>query len=300
MQGYKVFCMVTLMSLILFLAGCGSSSSSVNTASQHIAVWKNASSVVNSAGNPVGNPNVGGDGSGNVFSVWTQSTGLYASRYNTASGWSTPQKIADPLTNGFSNIHFAVSKTGDAIVSWLTQEPGNFEVEAVRYVAGSGWQPVEHLGNIGSAVQVDNSTSGSIDLALACDTAGNFYAVWTQDQGSRNIYFSRYISGSGWQVPQLIGTGGTASYPQVAADSAGDIFVTWQQYDPNSAYPGDANVYSNHFKVSSGWGTQQQLKNVLGNADPPEVVVDSYGNATIIWSQSTASAESGIFYSRFE
>ena len=433
----KMIIFLVLMLSILFLSACG------NSDSQQVSSWKTASLLADSARFPL----IGSADNGNLLAVWVQSAGFYANLYTVDSGWGSPQKIGESIA-GWSDMRFAVSKSGQAIVAWLHNEPGNLYVQAVRYIPGIGWGAVENLGDIGApkdiaiadngnafivaeytngttkgltierysqatgwynlqigytdastsngfpkisvnssgngfvlwvegnsgtnkvyvsqftntvqgspeqiasiagvpgwtdialdttgnamiiwgqqdfsltfhtyacrynvvngwgiAVKIDNSYSDCIDQTLTVNSYGNFYAVWTQRTNTNlsNIYSSQYNPVSGWKTPQLAGTGGIARYPRIVADTVGNVIVTWQQYDPNDSFPGDANVYANIFSPGSGWGTQHQLKNAFGSADAPEIAIDSEGKATVLWSQSTASVGGtgtyGIFSCRFE
>lgn len=438
MKWLKKICILTAVPIVLTLSACGNSDPS------HVSSWKSASLLTDSAWYP----QIGVDGNGNVFSVWAQSTGFYANRYTVNSGWGIPQKIGESTT-GWTDLQFAVGKSGHAVATWVHLELGDSYVQAVRYVPGTGWGTPEILRGIGTpkdititesgsiylaterysvlstgisiirydqasgwkddqlgytdtvtyygfprvsidqsekgfalwlegnsginkvyvsqrtqagwgvpqviasiagfpeewtniavdnngnamalwgqqdslftshtyacrytttngwraAEQIDNSIFDSIDQSLAIDSYGNYYAVWSQrtDAGFSNIYSCLYSPVSGWQTPLLVGTNGIARHPQIAADIFGNVFTAWQQYDPNDPFPGDANIYSNQYTTASGWGMQQQLKRALGGADSPGLVVDPFGNATVMWSQSTGSVGGsityGIFYCRFE
>jgi hypothetical protein len=438
----KSITILCLLTFFLFLTACGNSNSSNES---HESAWKSAGSLADSARFP----HIGVDDKGNVFAVWAQSTGFYANRFTVSSGWGIPQKIGESNA-GWSTLRLAVSKSGHALAVWWNEEIGIVtDVEAVRYVPGSGWGQVENLGNIGvpqditikdagnafivaeslttsfkgitiarydqttgwsndrigyidtstnngfskisvddsgygfvlwvegdsgtnnvyvsrrsgsaweapsqiasiagffdpwtnimidgngnavalwgqldsssishtyaccytaangwsMAERVDNSLSASIDQYLAVDSSGHFYAVWTQrtDTAVSTILCRKYIPGTGWQAPQLVGTGYSVRSPKVAADSYGNVFAAWQQYDPDDLYPGDAKIYASRFTASSGWSVQRQLRNTLGDADAPDLAVDPSGRATIMWSQSTGSTNGlihyGVFFSRFD
>jgi len=246
-------------------------------------------------------PKIAVDGAGNAFVLWLEGeaypNNAYVNRYSPGTGWSSPQLIATNVGPAAStNISFDTS--GNAMAVWNQSDLNNhFHVYSCLYVAGNGW---------GSPGVVDGNTLDSIEPALTGDGSGRFRAIWVQFTGtSKDIYSSRYTAGSGWDTPQLIGTGGNAGSPRVAADGLGNAFAAWQQYDPNDVNPGDAKVYANNFTAGSGWGLQRQLKNVSGGADAPGLAVDSQGHATVIWSQSVGYItlgvmKYGIFTSRYQ
>ena len=109
----KIIIIMIFMPSILFLSACG------NSDSPQVSSWKTASLLADSARSP----QIGAAGNGDLIAVWVQSAGFYANLYTT-SGWGTPQKIGESIA-GWSDIRFAVSKSGQAIVAWLHNEPGN-------------------------------------------------------------------------------------------------------------------------------------------------------------------------------
>lgn len=240
------------------------------------------------------------NGSGDGFVLWTAedsgSEKVYVSRCsNNLTG--EPEVVAS-LYGPAISANVAVDANGNAMALWGAFDSSqSYHTYACHYAVSSGW---------GSSVQIDRSGFDCIDQTLAVDSSGNFYAAWGQRSDSflTTIYLSKYLHGQGWLQPQQAGTGGTGRYPSVGADASGDVFVAWQQYDPQSSFPGDARIYANRYSPGSGWGTQQQLKTTLGGADPPQLTVDLAGRATVIWSQTTGSEAGsllyGVFFSRFE
>lgn len=246
-------------------------------------------------------PRIAVDGAGNAFVFWAEgefaSNNVYVNHYTVDSGWSTPQHIAANTGSAlWTNISF--DKTGNAMAVWAQQDSTTrTHIYSCRYVAGNGW---------GSAVIIDSNTLDSTEPALTMESSGVFRAVWVQFTGTgSDVYSSRTTASNGWETPLLIGSGGFANSPRVAADGIGNVFTAWQQHDPNDIFAGDAKVYANHFKAGSGWSSQSQLKNALGSADAPEIAVDPQGHATVIWSQSVGSIppgsiQYGIFASRYQ
>ena len=245
-------------------------------------------------------PRIAMDNTGNAFVLWVEgqfyTSSVNVSRYATNSGWRPPQLIASNSgPAAWTNIAF--DDDGNAMALWGQSDgTGHDHIYSCRYAAGTGW---------GSSVVVDSNTLDSIEPALTLGTNGSFLAIWVQLNGTgSDIYSSRHDAASGWETPRMAGAGGNARSPHIAADGAGNVFVAWQQYDPNDIYSGDANVYVNRFTDESGWRRQKQLKNTLGGAGVPEISVDSNGHATAVWLQSVASPPAtmlyGMFYSRFQ
>lgn len=235
-------------------------------------------------------PKIAVDGAGSAFVVWVEGefypNNVYVNRYSPGTGWSSPQQIATNVgTAARTNIAF--DDSGNAMALWNQSDSSDhYHIYSCRYVAGSGWE---------SSVLVDGAALDSTEPALAADERGMFRAVWVQFTGTgKDVYTSRHTAGNGWSTPRIIGTGGTAVSPRVATDGSGNAFATWHQYDPGDVYPGDANVYANHFTVGLDWGKQRQLKNSPGGADSPGLAVDSRGHATVVWSQSVGVISPGV------
>jgi hypothetical protein len=248
-----------------------------------------------------GFPKISVDDSGYGFVLWVEggsgTNNVYVSR-RSGSAWEAPTQIAsiagvfDPWTN------IRIDGKGNAMALWGQLDSSSIShTYACRYTASDGWSMAE---------RIDNSVSDSIDQYLAVDSSGHFYAVWTQrtDTALSTILCRKFIPDTGWQAPQSVGTGYSARTPRIAADSFGNVFAAWQQYDPDDIYPGDAKIYASRFTAASGWSAQRQLKNTLGGADAPDLAVDPSGRATVMWSQSTGSTNGliryGVFSSRFE
>lgn len=117
---------------------------------------------------------------------------------------------------------------------------------------------------------------------VAFDSAGNAMAVWQQ---SGNILANRYTA-TGWGTPQVIDSAaGSADRPQVAFDPEGNAMAVWYQSDS-----GYNSVYANRYTAGSGWGTAEKIETTdSGDADKPQVAVDSDGNAIAVWHQTDGS-----------
>ena len=251
-----------------------------------------------------GFPKVSADSSGNALVLWAErassSQDIYVRRFTSREGWTAPEQIASNTgMAAWTNVVFG--NNGSAMAIWGQADGSSrYHTFACNYRPGTGWGTVE---------RIDSSLFDSIDQSLAVDPTGNYFAVWTQtrDTTASDIYFSRFDSAGGWRPAEIIGTGGSARYPKVGADNAGNALATWQQYDATGAYPADAKVYANRYAAGTGWSTQMQLKNALGSADMPELAMDSNGRAMVMWSQcigytspGSGVIKYGIFSSLFQ
>ncbi|UCF44111.1 MAG: hypothetical protein JSV99_04100, partial [Planctomycetota bacterium] len=143
-----------------------------------------------------------------------------------------------------------------------------------RYVAGTGW---------GTAELIETENGSAEYPQVAVDSAGNAVAVWRQHDGSwDSIWSNRYVAGTGWGTAELIEENvGTADYPQVAVDSAGNAVAVWSQI-----FGTYRSIWSNRYVAGSGWGMAELIEENVGTAEYPQVAVDSAGNAVAVWYQS--------------
>ena len=88
-----------------------------------------------------------------------------------------------------------------------------------------------------------------------------------------------------WGTAALIETNndGSAAKPQLSFDASGNAFAVWEQYDGTRF-----NIWANRYSAAIGtWGTAGLIEtDDSGQAYSPQVVIDSFGNATAVWHQS--------------
>jgi hypothetical protein len=89
-----------------------------------------------------------------------------------------------------------------------------------------------------------------------------------------------------WQGAELIETiqDEGSSNPRVALDSTGNAIAVWQQL-----YGGVKNIFSNRYSSNPGWSshTNIQVQDQGQGALPPNVAIDSNGNAIAVWVQNS-------------
>ena len=84
----------------------------------------------------------------------------------------------------------------------------------------------------------------------------------------------------GQAIPIETGTG-SAYYPQVALDTAGDGICVWCQHDGTRF-----NIWANRFVPSTGWGSAIPIETEnTGDACSPQVAIDPTGNGIAVWYQ---------------
>ena len=84
-----------------------------------------------------------------------------------------------------------------------------------------------------------------------------------------------------WRTAAAIETDtGEATSPQISFDAAGNAVAVWIQND--GVYD---RVMSNTYTAGVGWGSATQVSASTGDAQSPQILVDSDGDALATWSQ---------------
>lgn len=128
--------------------------------------WSGAT-VLETASDPVGTPEVASAGSGVFFAVWPQSLTIRGRRFTPATGWGD---TTTPRTDGTTRPPCLIaSASGEAWVLW---HEGAFIVLR-SFSAESGWGAIE---NISSEIEASVPSSHRPDFDRAPD--GTLIAVW--------------------------------------------------------------------------------------------------------------------------
>ncbi|QOT79471.1 hypothetical protein [Cupriavidus basilensis] len=169
------------------------------------------------------------DGSGNGLALWVQSTAslsfaIQSARYVAASGWQTSTVVSNNTLGECYDPHVEIDGAGNAIAVWQEQNGVGAYGGANRYAAGTGWGvPEKFSGTVPGDVYAPR-------VAVGAD--GNATAIWYQWEASGiNVRTSRYLTGSGWDVPNLLSAtpadGTTYPVPRVATNAAGRTLAVW-------------------------------------------------------------------------
>jgi len=87
-----------------------------------------------------------------------------------------------------------------------------------------------------------------------------------------------------------------ACHPQIAVNSSGKAIAVWYQNDGNRN-----NIWAAGFNGTS-WEPAVNISvadNNTGNAEYPQIAIDSSGNAIAVWKQNDGTRES-IYANRFD
>ncbi|MEK7411955.1 MAG: hypothetical protein AAB263_01415, partial [Planctomycetota bacterium] len=146
---------------------------------------------------------------------------------------------------------------------------------------------VETGGTGGWSPSATISTGSGDFVRAAMNAAGQAVIAWRQQEGSaRYIFASRFRPGTGWSVPQRIGTNDTnaLSLPGVAIDAAGNAMAVWSQYD------GTYGIFANYCPANQEWDRAQTrgIENRPDYAYLPQLAMSPDGKAIVVWQQLDA------------
>jgi hypothetical protein len=229
---------------------------------------------------------VGGvvDSRGNAIAVWVEGpqtaevlkTAAYdrvAGVWNPAADVHVLGPLSSPtLTLGANDQAIALGQTGDGLT------------HVARFLQGIGaWSDVTALAGQG----LPN---------IVTDTLGNMTVVWTRlESGVVRFQASHYRASSGtWSEPAGIaisapGARLTGGHPSLASDRAGNTIAVWEWSDGQRW----TLVSATYSASGDSWGAIASA--TLGpNAGRfpsfPKVRFDPFGNATVVWSDPSASS----------
>lgn len=233
-------------------------------------------------------PQIAMNASGGAIVVWeTWNGGHYdpwANWYKPGTGWGTMVRL-DYGTNYTQGVSVGLDNAGNAVASWLEDEAGTYHVVVRRYTAGSGW---------GAWLHPETSNQYVYSSSVAVDSGGNAVLAWVEwDGGALNVWADRYDNVTGWAGAVNIESQSNAALyyvPVRTAANNGTAAVVWAMYGP----AGDSqSIWANHFIRHVGWGTESDVDGFGGTQylpTSPNVVVNSTGNATIVFQVENSGA----------
>ena len=134
----------------------------------------------------------------------------------------------------------ATDAAGTAFALWEDQQHGDAEVNFAYRQANDAWSPPV-------SVDDDSSYADQLDPAIAVDTAGNAFAVWSDwRSGIADIYFAYRPAGGSWgpneRLPECNSWDDDEFNPDIAVDDTGRAYVVWDSEEPG--IPEDRSCFS--------------------------------------------------------
>lgn len=186
----------------------------------------------------------------------------------TTGSWQAPAVLSSPGQEGNSPA-VAIDSQGDAATAWLNRYGFNWDVEASTRAASGEWQQPTVI-----------STPGDIGFhpEVAMDAHGDAVAVW-RDGETDQVEAATHRTGGEWQIPVAISAPGDNEKSTVALNSNGEAVVVWERQEGNHYF-----IQAAYGSAETGvWGEPVDLSASGQAAGNPQVVVDSYGEATVVW-----------------
>lgn len=259
------------------------------------AGWSSTVTALSDGGS--GDAKVVMDNDGRAVAVWlrldpgTASDSLVASRFESATGWSTPL-VLDASPRDVMDFELAMDPgSGRAAVLWTqASDTSPSAAWARRFDPANGWAPVQ-------AIQSASTPTGQVDrLSVGIDAQGNVVAAWSQMDDSRfSIWGNRATAAGAWGSAQLLEAmdelGRVDGNPRIAVAPQGDAIVVWQASGGTTANRG---AWTNRYTTGAGWGLASQLVAVSGGS-APDIAVDASGNAVVVWAQTDVVSSTQMY-----
>jgi uncharacterized coiled-coil protein SlyX len=251
----------------------------------------------------------------------TETSGVFAIRYDPGSGWIEQALIAETEYGG--DMAITVDGDGNAVAVWAELST----LYAADYSPGDDWTAPYLLDDSGTwphvmfdrqgnamavwdgsdTAQVESKTydpvtgwgplmiaSGTLegyDAELEVNDTGHAMVTWLMYNGTaREMYSSFYAPGVGWGTPEQIGPVDGGWHPgggSMAAGSDGEFFLIWQQADAYE-YPYNWSVWVRTWSAGSGWEEGTMLRSGPGTSWGlyATISANDAGQAIAIWTES--------------
>ena len=240
-------------------------------------VWTGIKRLTWSTGSSI-NPDLAVDSDQNIHLVWQEDkTGNYEIYYkkSTNNGDNWMPNFQMTYTSGISeNPVIAVSSEGEIYVIWSDSSSGNAEIFYRKSPDGGIiWQNLKRL-----TWNAGDSKNPQINI----DSNENIHVVWQDTTpGNNEIYYLMSTDkGSTWgSRKRLTWTPGHSNHPKADTNSAGDIYVFW---DDNTS--GNAEIhYKKSTDASLNWSLNKRLTYSIGNSWFSDALFGSTEKLYVFW-----------------
>lgn len=173
----------------------------------------------------------------------------------------------------------AVDPKGNAVVVWAHPLATTSVIQAAVRPAGGSFGPPADLSDASRNAQSDP------DVTISAD--GTIVAVWTWNNGSKNVIQTSTRAPGGAFPPA--GTAATlsnvtqdAAAARVASNDRGDVAVVWRRTN------GTNQIAQARVRPAGGaFAPVVDLSGTGADADAPAVAIDPVGRATAVWTRSS-------------
>ncbi|MCP5117391.1 MAG: hypothetical protein GY953_41735, partial [bacterium] len=166
---------------------------------------------------------------------------VYARR-KTASGWGEVEQLTQEKGDVFRTA-IGEDSAGRLWVVWAQRMGTEWDLYARRRNA-DGWAP---------RVKITSANYPNTFHRLVTDRERNLHLVWVGHTGGQSfVYWSR-LRGDSWSSPMSV-SGPSAWNPEAAADSQGNLWVTWDGYRS-----GNYDIYLRKITADGELAPEQQV-----------------------------------------
>jgi hypothetical protein len=257
---------------------------------------------ISPSGQDAHTPHVAMAENGDAIIVWRQSDGTHQqilkSEYR-AGSWTHPVDVTDNISPAGGNAYHprvAMGPSGEALVVWEQNTGAHWQVFKSEH-RGGVWA---HPASLDDNISPDGSGANEPDVAIGA--LGDAIIVWHQHDGSNDQIFKSEYRGGAWAHPasledNISPDGEQADGARVVIDARGDAIVAWRQSDED----GDDHVFKSEYR-DGVWAHPASLAAKIspgpeGGTASPQLAMDAYGNAIIVWDQSDEDNRSRTFVS---
>ena len=191
-------------------------------------LWSDDERVDNGGTSTAGAPSITVDSNGTPCVIWQDyrngNYDIYFSYRSSEGIWSDDVRVDNDWRN--KNAYGPVigaDSSGNIYSIWKDYRNEALDLYFSYGSATGGWTYNQWVNTSGSTAYPD----------IWVDTSGNVYAVWQDGRsGNYDVCFSYLPSGGSWSSPERVdddeGTTNHAEQPSMGVDSAGRVYVVWQ------------------------------------------------------------------------
>ena len=221
-----------------------------------------------------GEVSVDSNSQGDAIAVWSGTYGngefwaVFGNRYQPGVGWLGTIYIG-PATPYTYSACVGMDENGNITVAWTYDNM----IYSVRYSAADNlWEPL---------VTVSSALQNPTQLTMAVESNGMAVIAWQASDGATyGVYASTRRIGNVWSAPVHIESmAGYAGSPSAAITDGGDAFVAFEVSNGSQVEV----CVNRYFAIGNYWLGESDIENLGWYSQFPQVSMDSYGNAFVVW-----------------
>ena len=235
--------------------------------------------------------------------------GIWYMKYESGTGWSPKELVSTESTKDDSlGPSLGVGSDGTVHIAWedwtnYDSAGSDHDIFYKRYVPGSGWTMTE-------VVSTDSTDySGRPSLGVGSD--GTVHIAWEDrtnydSAGSDiDIFYKRYVPGSGWTMTEVVSTVSTerVTQPSLGVGSDGTVHIAWADKTNWDESGADYDILYKRLEPSSGW-TVTDVVSTESTDDSfyPSLDTGPDGSVHVAWNDDTdiSGSDKSVLYKKFE